>query len=142
MAFITIMDGSAVVVKIEKVLVKQSKKDMRKIISIKKNEDFKKVFKLGKKVVMYCMVFYYKTNDLGISRFGFTASKKIGNAVTRNRIRRLFREACRLNMEKFPYNYDYVLVARKNAANLKYQRVAECLKVVLKKAKLDKGCSN
>lgn len=110
-------------------------KNMVKIISLKKNKDFKLTFKYGKKVVMSCMVFYYKTNNLGVSRFGFTASKKIGNAVVRNRVRRLFKEACRLNLEKLPLNYDYVLVARKNATRLKCQQVAECLVTALKKAK-------
>ncbi len=46
-------------------------------------------------------------------RFGFTVSKKIGNAVVRNRAKRLFKEVIRLNLDKFNKEFRYVFNAKK-----------------------------
>ena len=49
------------------------------------------------------------------SRIGFTATRRLGNAVVRNRARRLFREAFRRRRDRFTVGYDYVVVARPGA---------------------------
>jgi len=51
-------------------------------------------------------------NDLAYSRFGFTASRHVGNAVRRNRARRLMREAVRLNVQRAETGWDMVFIAR------------------------------
>jgi ribonuclease P protein component len=58
------------------------------------------------------------------ARFGFTVTKKTGNAVVRNRIRRRLREAVRL-MEngRVERNTDYVLVGRRAALTLQFERL-------------------
>jgi ribonuclease P protein component len=55
---------------------------------------------------------YALPNELGHPRVGFSVSRKVGNAVRRNRIRRLLRETFRLMQFDFPRGYDLVIVAK------------------------------
>ncbi|MDF9407750.1 MAG: Ribonuclease P protein component [Pelotomaculum sp. PtaB.Bin013] len=99
---------------------------------IQKNKDYKKVYNYGKSVADRYLVLFFLVNNLETSRFGFTVSKKIGNAIKRNRVRRLFKEACRLNLNRFPIGFDYVLLARNAIVGQKYQQVEESLLKLLR----------
>lgn len=57
-------------------------------------------------------VLFARSNEVGSSRLGVTATKKLGNAVVRNRAKRTVREAFRREYEKLPRGYDFVVVAR------------------------------
>lgn len=65
-------------------------------------------------------------------RVGFTASKKVGNAVVRNRAKRRMREAARavLPLAATPGN-DYVFIARASITNVTYERLINDLKKAL-----------
>jgi ribonuclease P protein component len=52
----------------------------------------------------------------GGARFGITVTRKIGNAVVRNRVKRIVREGCRRTAQLFPGGLDLVIVARPSAA--------------------------
>ncbi|MEO8667529.1 MAG: ribonuclease P protein component [Bauldia sp.] len=63
-------------------------------------------------------------SEAGPARFGFTVTKKIGNAVVRNRIRRRLREAVRLaGQNEAAAGTDYVLVGRRAALTLEFDRL-------------------
>jgi ribonuclease P protein component len=62
-------------------------------------------------------------NDAKGPRFGFTVTKKIGNAVVRNRIRRRLREAVRRAENRAERATDYVLVGRRAALTLQFERL-------------------
>ncbi len=59
------------------------------------------------------------------ARLGITVSKKVGNAVTRNRVKRLVREAFRRRRTLFPEGHDVVFVAKKQAAEVTFDRVVD-----------------
>jgi ribonuclease P protein component len=62
--------------------------------------------------------------DRAPPRFGFTASKKIGNAVERNRVRRRLREMVRLTAAlPAQTGYDYVLIGRRAALSAPFERL-------------------
>ena len=76
-----------------------------------------------------------KRTDHGPARFGFTVSKKVGNAVERNRVRRRLREIVRLAGEsRTRAGHDYVLIGRRAALQLPYARIAKDFDGALQRA--------
>lgn len=90
-----------------------------KLNTIKKNEEFKKIYKKGTSIVGPYVVIYRMKNNQNNKKFGITVSKKIGKAVKRNRVRRLIKEVVIQNYKMFQCNFNYVIVARvrSNQAN-------------------------
>lgn len=79
---------------------------------VRKRAAFQNAYVSGnKKVGPHCVLFAAPT-DAAPCRLGVTATKKLGNAVHRNRARRLVREAFRRIRTQMPVGYDYVVVAR------------------------------
>jgi ribonuclease P protein component len=60
-------------------------------------------------------------NTQGVKRLGITVTKKTGNAVKRNKVKRLIREFFRLNKSLFPENHDVVIMAKRNMPPLTYK---------------------
>jgi ribonuclease P protein component len=89
------------------------------MISLKKNDLFRSVFKNGRYLSNKYLVMYVLENSEGYNRIGIQVSKKVGNSVVRHRLTRLIRESYRLNEEKFNSGLDIVIVARVYANTVK-----------------------
>jgi ribonuclease P protein component len=75
-----------------------------------------------------------KRADDGPVRFGFTVSKKVGNAVERNRVRRRLREMVRLAAgNRTRTGHDYVLVGRRAALKVPFERMTMDFDVALRR---------
>ena len=85
---------------------------MKAAVTLKKNHEFRRLYRKGASAVAGSMVLYCRKNRLGHNRLGITASVKLGNAVKRNRARRRLREVYRLNSPRLSQGWDLVLVAR------------------------------
>lgn len=86
---------------------------------LKDNKDFLSLYKKGRYIVSKYSVIYVKPNGRSFNRFGITAGKKIGNAVCRNRAKRLIRLAYRQSEIDMPIGIDIVIVARSGILNIK-----------------------
>jgi ribonuclease P protein component len=62
-------------------------------------------------------------NGQGTTRLGITVSKRVGNSVRRNRVKRLVREFFRLHKDSFPQGCDIVIAARKDADGLDFWKM-------------------
>ncbi|MGJ9385295.1 ribonuclease P protein component [Salipaludibacillus sp. CF4.18] len=112
---------------------------MKREYRLKKNEDFQHVFQRGYSVANRQFVVYQvKKVDQTTIRFGLSISKKIGNAVMRNRIRRLMKEVLRELTDKCHQDRDVIIIARKPVADMDYHEIKKSLNHVLKVAKLQK----
>lgn len=95
---------------------------------LSENHLFRRVYRTGKSYVTPYVAVYYKKNGLPYNRLGITATKKIGNAVQRNRARRIIKEAYRLSEPDLINNHDIVIVARKKAVFAKMQDIKKSLR--------------
>ena len=80
-----------------------------------RKSEFKNVFEQGRKFPSKYLVLYVSPNGLGHSRLGLSVSRKVGNAVTRNRVRRRIREIFRKLLAENTLCRDIVVVARSTA---------------------------
>jgi len=85
---------------------------------ILKRYEFLYLSKSGKKLQNRYFIALFCPGKSERSRLGITVTKKIGNAVIRNRIKRLCREYFRLNRKNIPGSLDINIIAKKDAANL------------------------
>ena len=100
---------------------------MSDFVTLNSNPDFRRLYNRGKAVIDPALVIYYSKNRAGICRIGITTSKKIGNAVERNRSRRLLKEAFRSVCPNVIPGYDIVIVARSKTKYVKSTRLAEIM---------------
>jgi len=105
---------------------------MEKIYRLRSNMEFKKVYSGGKSYWNRNLVLYVKKNNVGDTRIGYSITKKIGNAVVRNKIRRRMKEIYRLNFNGVKNNYDLILIPKKNIVDISYKELESAMLHILK----------
>ena len=88
-------------------------------VVMRENKDFLNMYKKGRYITSKYSVIYVKPNNRPFNRLGITAGKKIGNAVARNRAKRLIRLAYQKAEVKLPVGIDIVIVARSGILGIK-----------------------
>src|SRR6267142_2317845 len=79
---------------------------------LRRPADFRRVYDRRRSVSDSWLIVYACENGLPYLRLGLSVSRKIGGAVQRNRLRRLYREAFRLTRHEMPVGLDLVLIPR------------------------------
>ena len=108
---------------------------MKRVYSLKDNSAFQYVYRKGKSQANRELVLLFVRQ--GKLRIGFSVSKKLGGAVTRNHIKRLLRESIRPKLPKMKCGY-YVFIARAAAAQADYRRIERSVDNLLARQRLYK----
>ena len=98
---------------------------MRHATHVRKRAEFERIQRSGARVNTehFVLILSAQTEPFAAARLGITASRRIGNAVVRNRAKRLVRAAFRVTEELFPAPIDVVVVARRPLGELKLAAV-------------------
>lgn len=98
--------------------------------------DFQRLYAEGKIVRNRLLVLHYLENGLEVCRIGYSVSKKLGNAVMRNRIKRRLREVVRSIAQEIEPGYDLVLSARVRCRTADYRETVAAVVDVVTRAGL------
>ncbi len=104
--------------------------------NIRKNSEFRAVYKRGKSFSNYLLVLYVYRNKSDWNRIGVSVSKKVGKSVIRSRIKRLIKESYRHNSEGIKQGYDLVFIARNPAKGKSYKEIEKAILNLFNKAGL------
>jgi|AntRauTorcE11897_2_1112592.scaffolds.fasta_scaffold00016_95 ribonuclease P protein component len=107
-----------------------------------KRKEFNYIFKNGKNFSTKLFVLNYIPTKLPNFKVGFSVSKKVGNAVVRNRTKRRMREAFKQIQTQIDKNYNYIFVARKNANEATLEEIKKTFTYSMQKCNLIKRTKN
>lgn len=110
---------------------------MQKQYRLTDRADFNKVYRYGKSTANRQFVVYYMVvPSTEHFKLGVSISKKIGNAVVRNRLKRQIKEILRLDSTRIKNHYHFIVICRQQAAMMDYHQMRRSLIHVLKRAQL------
>lgn len=109
---------------------------MNRRYSLKRSRDFQYVYRKGKSYGSHLMVLLVAPSREALPRVGFSVSKKVGNSVVRNRVKRRMKESFRVRLPKVKPHVALVFVARPDAAQAEYKEIAKTMQYLMKKAGL------
>ncbi|QIL45997.1 ribonuclease P protein component [Vagococcus coleopterorum] len=109
---------------------------MKKSYRIKKETEFQKIMQLKNTFANRNFVIYIEPFDQKHFRVGLSVGKKIGNAVTRNYIKRVIRNNLNQLDSQINQNYNVIIIARPNIVNLSFEEIKKNLLHVFKLANI------
>ncbi len=98
---------------------------MKKYEVVKKNDDFNDIINTGKCLKSHFFNIYYKDGDFNYPRFGIAVSKKYGNAVERNKVKRQIRSLIDHNKNLFSNGKNYIIMVRKGVKGINYSKMEQ-----------------
>lgn len=103
---------------------------------INRSGQYSEIYNNGKRIPGRYIIVFVKPNLLGITRVGIVTSKKLGNAVTRNRVKRQLRGLIQKDWNVIRPGYDVAVIARKNIPGTAFNLMEKDFYIVMRKAGL------
>ena len=107
---------------------------MKKSNIIQKSDEFSKIIKETASYKSKAFIVHKKENNLDIPRFGITVPTKIGNAVTRNKIKRQIKNIIDNNKKMYKIGVDYIIIVRRELLDFNFIEINRDLNYIFKKA--------
>lgn len=104
---------------------------MRKLYIVKSTRDFEKIIKTGNLNKNKYFILYSKPNNLPYARYGISVGKKVGNAVHRNKYKRIIRQIVDNCKKSYIKNRDYIIILRGSAKDCNYQELNNSLALLI-----------
>lgn len=104
-------------------------------LRLRKRTTFKQVYEQGRFLSNQLIAVHFFPHPEQASRVGFTAGKRLGNAVVRNRCKRRLKECYRLFREEAPGGIDMIVVARKKMVGSEWEMVVAAFRDLLRRTK-------
>ena len=98
---------------------------MKKLYIVKNNKEFENIINNGKSLKNRYFIMHELSNNLKYDRYGISVSKKLGNAVFRNKYKRIIRSIIDNYQKLYINNKDYIIILRRDAINVKYEILKE-----------------
>jgi ribonuclease P protein component len=115
-------EGSQAFDRIETMNTTSIRGRLTKADKLLKRREFLALLHTGRSVSDRYFLLSYGPNELGHSRLGITVTKRVGNAVIRNRLKRLMREYFRANRSRIKRDLDINIVVKKPAADISFEK--------------------
>lgn len=96
---------------------------MKEKFRIKSKVEFDDILSTGSKIKNSYFLLCFKPKKMQNSRFGIAVGKKIGNAVVRNKYKRLIREIIRKNLNNYSKDDDYIIILRKSCDTISFREM-------------------
>ena len=110
---------------------------LTRAMRIRQGSDFARLKKQGRRLIRGCLVINWLELPLGSqSRFAVITTRKLGNAVTRNRSRRLLRECFRLHQHALRQPVEMVMIVRQSLVGCQYASLERDFLTAMQDAKL------
>lgn len=110
---------------------------MKKINILKDNRDFSRIIKNNKSFVHKNFIIYIEKNTEQVYHFGISISKKVGNAVVRNKLKRQIKSI--LDKKHYKKGFNCIIIVRKSILDLNYQQLEQTLFSVIEKLQIERG---
>ena len=104
---------------------------MKKLYIVKESKDFKTILDNKRFIISNNFKIYNLPNSLKYSRFGISVSKKLGNAVFRNKYKRRIRSIIDNSKKLYINNEDYIIILRKGALSKSFKELEEDYQTII-----------
>ncbi|MDD4275377.1 MAG: ribonuclease P protein component [Clostridia bacterium] len=107
---------------------------LNKCYRLTMRNQFSYVYKKGESYPAKSLILIYVKSKYNGLKVGFSVSKKIGNSVVRNKIKRRLREAFRAKLKNIQSGYNYIIIARPSIVDSSYDELVKTIEYVFKKS--------
>lgn len=105
---------------------------MKKFEIVKEHYEFDNIINEGKSIGNKVFSIYFLKHDEEYPKFGIAVGKKIGNAVTRNKYKRIIRNIADNNKLLFKKDYDYIIIIKRKCLDLSFKELNDNLSELVK----------
>ena len=113
-------------------------KEVKRADSLKRKKEFRYTYRVGKSQSGRYMALVYAKSRMASPRVGFSVSKKIGNSVVRNRVKRRMREAVTPLIQELQPGYQMIFIAREQIVEAPFPAIGSAMETMLLRAGLIK----